>query len=127
MAITIDQAKNLGYGDRVYFVQMYKTVSHCMDSKLRMRAVSEPIEGNKVREFRVSGKPKTWKTRPNDVKVPIKYGLYDNAYLGTVDDCEPLERFYLTSKEAEIELAPKLKGKIGTKKQIKSLNSLLGV
>jgi hypothetical protein len=108
MALTLEQVKNLSYGDRVYFVQMYK-----------------PVEGTKVREFRVSGKPKTWKTRPNDVKVPVKYGLYENAYIGTVDECEPLERFYMTREEVEIELPPVIKGKIGTKKQIKSLNSLL--
>lgn len=121
--ITIEQAKALSYGDRVYFVQMYKTVGSYFDSNGRARAVSAPIEGNKVREFRVSGRPKTWKTRPNDVKVPVKYGLYDNAYIGTVDDCEPLERFYLTEQEAMIELAPVLKGKIGTKKQIQALES----
>ena len=125
MAITLEQAKNLSYGDRVYFVKMYKQIGTYLDSKGRIRAVSQPIEGDKVREFRVSGAPKTWKTRPNDIKVPIKYGLYDHAYIGTIDGCEPLERFYLTREEAEIELAPKIKGKIGTKKQIKSLNSLL--
>ena len=125
MAITIDQAKALGYGDRVYFVQMYQTVGTRLDSTGRLRAVSKPVEGDKVREFRVSGRPKTWKTRPDHVKVPVKYGLYDNAYIGTVDDCEPLDRFYLTREEAEIELAPVIKGKIGTKSQIKSLNSLL--
>lgn len=26
---------------------------------------------------RVNGKPKTWKTRPNEVRVPWKYGLYE--------------------------------------------------
>jgi hypothetical protein len=33
-----------------------------------------------VRECRVSGKPKTWKTRPGHVRVPIKYGMYENSY-----------------------------------------------
>jgi hypothetical protein len=27
----------------------------------------------------VNGKPKTWKTRPDNVSVPIKYGLYEYA------------------------------------------------
>jgi hypothetical protein len=33
--------------------------------------------------WRVNGKPKTWKTRPNDIQVPIKNGLhrYSYAYL----------------------------------------------
>ena len=29
--------------------------------------------------------PKIWKTRPNDVRVPLKHGLYDYDYL-TQDD-----------------------------------------
>lgn len=31
--------------------------------------------------IRVNGKPKTWKTRPNDVEVPYKYGMYEHGYL----------------------------------------------
>ena len=37
------------------------------------------VNGN-VRECRVSGNPKLWKTRPNHVRVPIKYGMYENSY-----------------------------------------------
>jgi len=126
MAITLEQAKNLKYGDTVYFVQMYKTVNTYFEhSTGRIKAVNEPVEGDKVRRFKVNGAAKTWKTRPNDVKVPLKYGLYDFAYLGTVDNCEPLDRFYLTEEEAMIELAPILKGKIGTKKQREALESTL--
>jgi predicted AAA+ superfamily ATPase len=37
----------------------------------------------------VNGKPKTWKTRPGDVRVPVKYGLYEYAYIeihnGSID------------------------------------------
>ncbi len=31
--------------------------------------------------LKVNGKPKVWKTRPNDCKVPVKYGMYDCFYL----------------------------------------------
>lgn len=31
--------------------------------------------------IRVSGKCQTWKTRPNDFKLPVKYGLYENGYI----------------------------------------------
>lgn len=31
--------------------------------------------------WRVNGKPKTWKTRPGEVRVPIKRGLYQYGYL----------------------------------------------
>jgi hypothetical protein len=38
----------------------------------------EAIHPNK---WRASGKCKTWKTRPNEFKLPIKYGLYESGYL----------------------------------------------
>ncbi len=30
---------------------------------------------------RASGKCKTWKTRPEDFKLPVKYGLYQSFYI----------------------------------------------
>ena len=30
---------------------------------------------------RVNGSPKLWKTRPDSVRVPYKYGLYEYGYL----------------------------------------------
>lgn len=30
---------------------------------------------------RRNGKTQTWKTRPNDFKVPVKYGLYEYLYI----------------------------------------------
>jgi hypothetical protein len=30
-----------------------------------------------ILNVKVNGKPKTWKTRPDNVEVPIKYGLYE--------------------------------------------------
>ncbi len=38
-----------------------------------------------VRNVKVNGSPKTWKTRPNDVKVPVKYGLYEYSYVEFVN------------------------------------------
>lgn len=32
------------------------------------------------RRAKVNGKPKTWKTRPGDVRVALKYGLYEYGY-----------------------------------------------
>lgn len=29
----------------------------------------------------VNGRPKTWKTRPDDVTVPVKYGLYECTHV----------------------------------------------
>jgi hypothetical protein len=31
--------------------------------------------------WRVTGKIKTWKTRPEEFKVPLKHGMYDYGYL----------------------------------------------
>ena len=30
---------------------------------------------------RANGKCQTWKTRPNDFKLPVKYGLYQYFYI----------------------------------------------
>jgi hypothetical protein len=30
---------------------------------------------------RVTGKCKTWKTRPDDFRLPVKHGLYDSFYI----------------------------------------------
>jgi len=48
-------------------------------------------DGTKQR-FRVNGQVKTWKTRPNEVRVPLKRGLYEYGYL----DHSNLEEFSLT-------------------------------
>lgn len=37
------------------------------------------------RRWRVNGQVKTWKTRPEEIRIPIKHGLYDYGYL-THDD-----------------------------------------
>ena len=60
--ITLEQAKALKYGDHVHHVSAINA------------------DGTPQR-FRVSGKPKTWKTRPNEVKVPVKRGMYENGYI----------------------------------------------
>ena len=54
----------------------------------------------KVYRWRRNGKTKTWKTRPTEFRIPVKYGLYDygyidhsNAYLFHVsEDCENIVR-----------------------------------
>lgn len=35
---------------------------------------------------RRTGKTQTWKTRPNEFKVPVKYGLYESTYI-THENC----------------------------------------
>jgi hypothetical protein len=41
-------------------------------------------------EVRWSGAAKTWKTRPEDVDRPAKYGLYEHIRLGNVSGCPKL-------------------------------------
>ena len=37
-------------------------------------------------KVRVNGKCKTWKTRENEFKLPVKYGLYKHFYIDQ-DNC----------------------------------------
>lgn len=47
--------------------------------------------------WRVNGVPKTWKTRPQEVRVPVKFGLYAYDHI-THDDID-----YLNEKGAYID------------------------
>lgn len=38
-------------------------------------------DGSRVRA-RVNGKVKTWKTKPNDFRIPMKYGFNSCFYIG---------------------------------------------
>ena len=69
--ITLAQAKALTHG----------TILHHMKNK--------NADGTPQR-WRVNGKVKTWKTRPDEVKVPLKYGLYRYDYL-THNDLDMVE------------------------------------
>jgi hypothetical protein len=125
--ITKEQALTLSYGDNLYFTELFKMDNAYLDSKGIMRSIGHFECGGKVRQVRVSGKLKTWKTRPNDWKLPVKYGMYENAYIGTVEGCEDPTRFFMSEQEASQGLPPAIKGRIGTKKQIKELNKLLSM
>ena len=59
--MTIDEVKALRSGMRVLVYTGYFG-RNCL---------------NGIIHVKVNGKPKVWKTRPDDVSVPIKYGLYE--------------------------------------------------
>lgn len=101
--ISKEQAESLSHGQYVYFLDK---------------------SGNRALYCRVSGKLKTWKTRPSEWKLPVKYGLYENAYIGSAAGCEDPERFFLTLEELDVFLPIKVKGRIGTKIQRKALDKL---
>ena len=60
--ITVAQAKGLRYGQLVYLV-------------------GEWDSDGKPSRAKVTGRVQTWKTRPNDFRVPLKRGLYDTGQL----------------------------------------------
>ena len=70
MPITLEQAKQLTYGDMLYCNSITMA-----DNKTPAR-------------WRVNGQTKTWKTDPKRIEIPLKHGLYNHAYLlhGTIAD-----------------------------------------
>ena len=63
MGITLEQAKQLDYGDIIYSNRFTGA-----DNKTPIR-------------WRVNGGVKTWKLDPERIQIPVKHGLYDHAYL----------------------------------------------
>lgn len=78
MPLTLEQAKNLTPGTTLYH-------------RNRRNADGTP------QRWRVNGKPKTWKTRPDEVRVPLKHGLRDYDYL----DESTLDILCLDEEEAK--------------------------
>ena len=68
MSITLTEAKALTTND---------TLHH---------ATNKNADGTPQR-WRVNGAVKTWKTRPSEVKIPVKHGMYDYGYV-TQDDLD---------------------------------------
>lgn len=68
--ITKEQALALRYGQELHCT----VVQQCKRTVGPRGGVKESI----VR-VRVSGKCQTWKTRPSEFRVPVKYGLYESS------------------------------------------------
>lgn len=70
--ITKEEAMQLRYGQEI----------HCNIVRTCKRVVG-PRGGVKdiIIRVRVTGQCKTWKTRPNEFRVPVKYGLYESGEL----------------------------------------------
>ena len=81
------------------------------------------IDNEKVKRARVNGKCKTWKTRPDHFKIPMKFGLYDCFYI-TQDNCQ---HWFFSQEEAESHLPPKISGRIDTKANRARLENLLTI
>jgi hypothetical protein len=62
----LNEAKKLEYGQHV----CHKRLKNADGTPMR---------------FKVNGRPKMWKTRPNEVRVPLKRGLYEYLYMDEHD------------------------------------------
>lgn len=69
--LTLDEKKNLKYGDHVY-IEGYKYEKH--------------IASRTWLSVKINGKPKIWKRSPEKVQVPYKYGLYEYGYITEKDE-----------------------------------------
>lgn len=80
--ITKEQAIELHYGSIVHYTGRHDC----------SRSVG-PKGGIKINivQFRVSGKCQTWKTRPNDFRLPVKFGLYESYAVTQGDSVWHLE------------------------------------
>ena len=52
--------------------------------------------GNKCQNWRRNGQTKTWKTRSDEFRVPVKYGMYDYDYI--TNDMIELPNIYVESE-----------------------------
>lgn len=88
--ITKEQAMALRHGDVLHFIGQ----QNCRVWYGKHGGYHESIVC-----VRVSGRCKTWKTRPTEFQLPVKYGLYQsscvnehNAYMfHTETDCKPVQ------------------------------------
>lgn len=75
--LTLERAKRLRYGQTLYH-RIYRNA-----------------DGSPQR-WRVNGKPRTWVTRPDEVVIPVKRGLYEYAHVNEHD----LDDYALTEASA---------------------------
>ena len=85
MGITLEEAKQLKYGDMIYS-------NHFQNA-----------DGSPVR-WRVNGQVKTWKKDPYRIQIPVKHGMYRNGYLchGTIDNRVYMRSIILDLKDHEL-------------------------
>lgn len=68
-----------------------------------MHVSRKNADGKSPMRARVNGKCKTWVTCPNDWQLPMKYGLYECFYIGTVSGCvDPAD--WQTAEQAALTL-----------------------
>ena len=76
--VTKEQALNCKHFKQIAAYRLRKLSNfpfNWVDSDLPADSINRPIN------WRANGKCKTWKTRPDEFKLPIKHGLYDYGYI----------------------------------------------
>lgn len=68
--ITKEQAMQCRYGDEIHY-----TGNHDCTKTVGPRG---GVTIN-IQRVRVSGRCQTWKTRPDEFRLPVKYGLYESG------------------------------------------------
>ena len=86
--ITKDQASALRHGDIIF-------------------TRDQNADGSPAR-WRVTGKLKTWKTRPLEFSLPLKHGMYVHGYLNETN----ADVFFMTEIEAVLAMTPTQKLKL---------------
>ena len=86
MPITLEQAKQLTYGDYIY------------SNRFTYKDNTTP------KRWRINGQIKLWKRDPNRIQIPVKYGLYDHAYLcfGTISNKVYMNSITLELRDFEL-------------------------
>ncbi len=65
--------------------QVTKEIAMCADEFFSTTLTNKDKNKTPLR-VRRNGKTQTWKTRPNEFRIPVKYGLYE-YYNITQDNC----------------------------------------
>lgn len=86
MGITLEQAKQLNYGDILYSNEYVNS-------------------DNTPQRFRVNGSVKTWKTDPNRIRIPLKRGLREYGELTNGTHEGGQFTFYLEELELDEDIA----------------------
>jgi hypothetical protein len=84
--ISLEEAKQLTYGDYIYSNQFTNA-----DNKTPKR-------------WKVNGQIKLWKRNANRIQIPVKYGLYNHAYLcsGTISNKVYMNSITLELRDHEL-------------------------
>jgi len=58
-----------------------KEIAIALRGRTVLHHVTKKNSDNTPMRVRVNGKCKTWVTRPNEFRLPVKYGLYECGYI----------------------------------------------